>query len=640
MLASQCQCTENPFILTANLIPGNIYYLVLDGCAGDICDYYLDVLDGTFGCFPVISGPEIVCVGDTVNYSIDVTYLPNLTIEWLPNANASSNPSGNNVSIVWDTLPAGLTQVCAHVSDGNSLDTTICLPVYITPFNWPSPVGPTELCPDLPTYYSRFWPITCDLGQTYFWTVENGTITIGNSTSPAIYIAWNQADTGRLCLYTVVDTDTFSHCLTVDILSDTLCSDCLETQANAGSISVDCAADSISESVIGTTNLATADASFEWTLNGVTVSNSPNLNVQSLGLYVFTVTNLTNDCTASDTLDIQFIPGSLIANAGQLIIDCQTSSLQDTITGTTNIPTQQASFQWTLNGVVVSTTPTVIIQSMGLYVFTVTNNLTGCMASDTFEINDIIDLPIADAGPSLIFDCYNPIFTLDGSGSSIGPQYQYQWSGPNNFVSDSISPTANAPGEYLLTVTNLGNGCIATDLVLVQEDLILESPSNLFVITADSCHANTGAITFQYDGFPHTLIWSTGDTTSTISGLTAGFYGLEVIFGVCVYAFTEHVDSVACTSTSEVFAGIKFQILPNPNKGQFSVLMDVASPISFELELVDVQGRNVSKLQPMQRFGAGQHQIDFHQTGLASGTYYLVIKNEKGRMGMKVEVVK
>ncbi len=44
----QCQCTTNPFILTAtNFVVGQKYYMVLDGCNGSVCDYALEVLKGS-----------------------------------------------------------------------------------------------------------------------------------------------------------------------------------------------------------------------------------------------------------------------------------------------------------------------------------------------------------------------------------------------------------------------------------------------------------------------------------------------------------------------------------------------------------------------------------------------------------------
>ncbi|MBK8566238.1 MAG: T9SS type A sorting domain-containing protein [Saprospiraceae bacterium] len=338
-------------------------------------------------------------------------------------------------------------------------------------------------------------------------------------------------------------------------------------------------------------------------------------------------------CLPCDSLQAEIL--------GDLIIDCTTTSIDTVSVGTTNLPDSVALYQWTLNGVVVSSTPSVNIQAFGTYIFTVTNALNGCSASDTLVFSQNTDTPIADAGPDFILSCLNPTATLDGSGSSAGPQYQYQWTGPGILDPDVINPIVNEPGVYTLTVINLANGCTATDETLVLQDSGPILPDNPFIIVPDSCHLNTGSISFVYNGpLQLSLLWSTGDTTNTISGLSAGAYGLHILYGNCETNFTIQVDSVGCTGTTEVLAGIQFQVLPNPNSGQFSVLLDVDSPTTLEMELVDVLGRTVSTLQPPKAFGTGQHRIDFQQAGLPSGTYYLVIKNEKGRMGVKVEVVR
>lgn len=72
----QCECTENPFILTSNnFIIGEVYWMVLDGCAGNVCDYTINVLSGsTVGVAPddpgPVTGPVTVCQGSTTNYSL------------------------------------------------------------------------------------------------------------------------------------------------------------------------------------------------------------------------------------------------------------------------------------------------------------------------------------------------------------------------------------------------------------------------------------------------------------------------------------------------------------------------------------------------------------------------------------------
>ena len=72
----QCQCTEDPFILSSdNYVVGEIYWFVLDGCSGNVCDYSIEVLSGsTVGVPPDDPGPITglteVCQNSTTSYSI------------------------------------------------------------------------------------------------------------------------------------------------------------------------------------------------------------------------------------------------------------------------------------------------------------------------------------------------------------------------------------------------------------------------------------------------------------------------------------------------------------------------------------------------------------------------------------------
>ncbi|MCC7466439.1 MAG: hypothetical protein IT261_09230, partial [Saprospiraceae bacterium] len=44
----QCSCTEDPFTLTStDFVVGEVYWIVLDGCSGNVCDYSIDVTQGS-----------------------------------------------------------------------------------------------------------------------------------------------------------------------------------------------------------------------------------------------------------------------------------------------------------------------------------------------------------------------------------------------------------------------------------------------------------------------------------------------------------------------------------------------------------------------------------------------------------------
>jgi|GEM_PF-5789649 len=110
----------------------------------------------------------------------------------------------------------------------------------------------------------------------------------------------------------------------------------------------------------------------------------------------------------------------------------------------------------------------------GVYVVSISDD---CPAVDTlvrsFEVITTGDNVAADAGEGMALDCDNLSVTLDGSGSSLGMQFQYDW-GPID--GQTITSTNNTnqlivdqPGRYVLTVFNSDNGCSDTDTVMVAD---------------------------------------------------------------------------------------------------------------------------------------------------------------------------
>ena len=77
----------------------------------------------------------------------------------------------------------------------------------------------------------------------------------------------------------------------------------------------------------------------------------------------------------------------------------------------------------------------------------------------------------ADAGADAYL-CTTENLLLDGSNSTIGSNYSYQWTTTDgNIVSGatSLNPTVNSPGTYELTVTHNTFGCSAIDMVTVNQ---------------------------------------------------------------------------------------------------------------------------------------------------------------------------
>jgi hypothetical protein len=77
--------------------------------------------------------------------------------------------------------------------------------------------------------------------------------------------------------------------------------------------------------------------------------------------------------------------------------------------------------------------------------------------------------PTANAGDDKVLDCSTSSVQLDGTASTNGLQYSWAPLNNGNIVSGAttLTPTVNAVGTYVLTVTNPAGGCTATDTAIV-----------------------------------------------------------------------------------------------------------------------------------------------------------------------------
>lgn len=130
------------FLNYDQFVPGQVYYLMLDGFTGDVCDFTIQVTQGQVGTTGSqdltgpLSGPGEVCPGDTVQYSIPTTagigyYVwtapDGALINGLPSPVAVSVDTA--VTVIWGAT-AG--PVCVQSGNACSPGDTLCLPVAMT----------------------------------------------------------------------------------------------------------------------------------------------------------------------------------------------------------------------------------------------------------------------------------------------------------------------------------------------------------------------------------------------------------------------------------------------------------------------------------------------------------------------------
>lgn len=255
--------------------------------------------------------------------------------------------------------------------------------------------------------------------------------------------------------------------------------------------------------------------SYAWTsANGNILSGQNTLTptVNAIGDYTLVITNALNGCTASASTTVIADASVPTASAGPSnTLNCTVQSIQ--LNGNASSQGPQYSYQWSGPGIVSGSTElTPVVNLPGTYDLLVTNTGNGCTALSTVNIVQDIQLPIAEAGPTEQLDCTNLSQMLDGSSSSAGPNFIYQWtaiSGGTVTGASSAQATVTQPGTYQLIVTNTVNGCTAADQVLITQDVVLPTaeagPPGLITCTNPSVTLSGSGST----GAAFTYQWST-----------------------------------------------------------------------------------------------------------------------------------
>ena len=300
---------------------------------------------------------------------------------------------------------------------------------------------------------------------------------------------------------------------------------------------------------------------FEWmTNNGNILSgqNAENPEVDLLGDYFLTITDVVNGCTTSEMVTITANFEAPIATIlTPEILTCKDTVI--TLDGTGSSEGNEFSYLWTTtNGNIVSgqNNLTCGVNASGDYVLTILNTTNGCSSTATITVLQDVSVPFADAGGDYEFDCVQTELQLDAMASQ-GTEFSYEWTTQNGNVllgENTLQPTVDEFGTYLLTVTNQENGCVANSSTLVTEDL--DTPQEVLVnIIPPLCFGDFNAsieITGVIGGdAPYVFSFNqfSFSSTTNFSSLSAGVYSVTV------------KDASGCELTTEI-------IIENPEELQ------------------------------------------------------------------------
>jgi len=292
---------------------------------------------------------------------------------------------------------------------------------------------------------------------------------------------------------------------------------------------------------------------------GTEVASGESFSTTTPGTYFFEVINNQNGCSALDSTVVSAeaeLPMVMIEEDPVPSINCTGNDVQLNAI-VTNANPNAVLADWSSPdggqlepGTEDLLTPTVTVP--GTFNLTITDEATGCTATDMVTVVYDTIPPAAVAAVDGLISCDSETALLDGSASGQGPNVTYNWRSLSlGDVSDNITEPVGAPGLYVLTVRDTLSGCVATDTVLVVQDTM---PPLVTLTPAQNLNCNRDTVTFaaSVDLDPGTFTIDWGNNISIIEGDTigrvteAGIYTITVTNDItgCETILTREVDDL------------------------------------------------------------------------------------------------
>lgn len=443
-----------------------------------------------------------------VNFTSTVTpVITNVSCFGSNNGSATLNLTGgfSPFTYLWNTAPSQTTSTANNlqigtysVTIGDAVGCTYQTTVNITqpPVLSINSIFTNLKCFGIPTGSISATPVGGTSPYSYSWTPGGQTSSSLTALSAGNYSVIVTDSKG--CIKTASYTITQPTALAVTV-----------TQTNVTCFGLS------NGKAIANTNGGTSPYSYNWMPSSATSQTITGLNI---GTYSFTATDNLN-CKTTQTIAITQ-PSVLVATTTKTNETCNylnNGAISVTQTG----GTAGYTYAWLPGS---QTTTLITNQPSGSYTVTVTDNK-GCTTKAFATITEPSTLNTSFIN-QINVSCFS------GSNASVGvspsggtPAYTYTWL-PSGNTSSTLN---NIPiGTYTLIV-NDSKLCATTNTITITQ------PTNLVIAntaTNVSCNGgNNGRINLTPSGgtSPYTYFWSIGgQTTSSVSNLTAGIYSVTV----------------------------------------------------------------------------------------------------------------
>jgi gliding motility-associated-like protein len=632
-------------ITASGLTPGQVYYVMMDGNSGAVCDYSMVSATGVGTCCPVQpnAGPDVeICKGD----STTLTATGGISFLWTP---------GNFTTQSIKVSPSATTKYTVAVSNGscsvkdsvvvtvNALPTvdagtanSICYGDTLTL----NSTANSNLTINTPLTFNNPVRYPIDNQDTIFSPIQVSGISGAINASSVVSVCFNITHPND------ADLDIFLFCpdgtrleLSTDNggTSDNYTGTCFTSSSTQNITSVlapftgnykpegtgglagfsGCSSngtwklgvyDDASGSVGSindwslTINNSLPDNLINYTWSPSTTLSNPSINNPEVfptttTTYYLTVANSKN-CTGNDSVKVIVNPLPMV-NAGNDTAVCSGNSFNLHGSGAD-------TYQWSpttgLNNSALAN-PTATITSDTKFYLTGTS-IDGCIKTDSVMIS-VNSFPAIDAGADVTI-CSLDSVQLNATGGT-----QYTWTPAAGLSNNNIAdPKASPATTTTFTVTSNNLGCVATDSVIVNinTSLAVNAGTDVTICYGDSVQLNaSGGAQFNWSpaaGLSNSTITNPfakplATTTYTITSNTFGCTGTD-----SVTVIVNHIipnagnDTAICRGINvqlNASGGTSYSWLPATGLSSTNISNPQASPLSTIVYTVTVTSGQCSE---------------------------------------------
>lgn len=433
----------------------------------------------------------------------------------------------------------------------------------------------------------------------YYWSTTDGNIVSGGNTP---YPVVDAPGTYDLMVYDFVDDCTvYDQVIVTSIILQ-------PTLQVAEPEMVTCTSPTVVLDASGSDEGEDFDVSWS-TTDGNIVDGGNTLmpSVDAAGTYTLTITNYNNGCSSSEEVVVESDTVEPSFTVEDEEITCAAPQVEICVTPLGNVD----NVVWTDGEEGLCRTVTVA----GTYAFTAEGS-NGCTKDGEIVVSMDADVPTASAGEDQTLTCTVTTVTLDGSASSTGDIYTYEWTDMDgNVLGTEAQLDVTVPGTYNLLVSNTENGCAVSDQVVVDEFINTADPS--FTSELDYNILNLNSASSDPDA---TSTWTSSDGQSA-DGFEAVFTFMQSgDYEICHAVTNECGTESTCETVTVTILPLTFD----------ATVISLTCPDSQDGSIAVTPGGGIADYEVEWNGPDGYTSEAFEIDGLSAGNYEMTLTDAAG----------